>query len=227
MKHLVIPFLPLVWPFWPLLAMGAACTSSPPGGMYAAPVDALPSRDGGGGADRPIEPDDLAGLAVLLKDGRLSGWVHGAVHDRGLYVFTYRKPQDFFSFAQFPLAPATPEVAAQLQAVKRHDAVLIKGTFIENQAPIKHIRLENVSVVTPYTSDERPPARTPETAFPADLVGQTELIGKVHAVDSDGRVLVIEYGDAVIPVFVRVPELTAGLYRNDKIRLVFEFALAP
>lgn len=211
----------------------SACTSSPTGGMYPAPVDALAGHDGGGGArdgspgEGPIEPDDLAGLAVLLRDGRLSGWVHGAVHDRGLYVFTYRKPDDFFSFAEFPLAPATPEVAAQLQTVKRHDAVLVKGTFIENQAPIKHIRLESISIVTPFVSDERPPARTPETAFPADLVGQTEAIGKVHAVDSDGRVLVIEYGDAVIPVFVRVPALTAGLFRNDKIRLVFEFALAP
>ncbi|MES1205768.1 MAG: hypothetical protein ABUS79_07500 [Pseudomonadota bacterium] len=214
-----------------VITFAAACNETPTGG-YVPPQDFGNGRDASaptdaGASNKIIEPGDTAGLAVLLRDGQLSGWIHGAVHDRGLYVFTYRKPGDFFSFAEFPLAPATPEVATRLQQLKRHDELLIKGAFIQNMAPIRHIRLVDFSVVTPYESDEALPSRTSETSFPAELIGMTEAVGKVHAVDADGRILVIEYGDAVVPVYVRVPSLTAGLYRNDKIRLAFEFAVVP
>src|SRR5438445_610982 len=74
---------------------------------------------------------------------------------------------------------------------------------------------------------ETAPPRMPEAAIPDDLLAATELIGKVHAVNDDGRIFVIEYKDAVIPVFVPVANLTAGLYRNDKIHLVFQFAMNP
>lgn len=212
--------------------LATACNGSSSGG-YPAPEDfggrgdASSAPVDASAGDRVIEPTDTAGLAALLREGRLPGWIHGAVHDRGLYVFTYRKPGDFFSFAEFPLAPLTADVATRLQQVKRHDALLIKGVFIQNMAPIRHIRLEDFSIVTPYQSDEVAPPRTPATSFPEELAGMSEAIGKVHAVDDDGRILVIEYGDAVVPVFVRVPALTAGLYRNDKIRLAFEFAVTP
>jgi hypothetical protein len=174
-----------------------------------------------------IEPNDIVGLGALLKDGKLKGYIHGAVHESGLYVFTYRKPNDFFSFAEFPLTPATDAVALQLSQIKRHDAVAIQGSFIDNGAPINHIRLQNLSLIASYQSDENPPPRAHDTVIPDALAGQTEAIGKVHAIGSDGAMLVIEYGDAVVPVFVRVPALTAGLYRNDKIRLAFEFAITP
>ena len=45
----------------------------------------------------------------------------------------------------------------------------------------------SLSLVCPFT---------PEVTIPDDLMGATELIGKVHAVDTDGRVFVIEYRDA-------------------------------
>jgi hypothetical protein len=204
------------------VALACACSSKPPEDSYPAPVDA-----GGLGVGAPVEPTDIPRLTVLLNEGHLSGWIHGAVHDRELYVFTYRKPGDFFSFAEFPVTAGTAAVAAKLLQIKRHDELLIKGTFVINGAPIHHILLEDLSVVTPFVSDELAPPRTEETAIPQDLVGRSEVLGKVHAVDTDGQILVIEYGDAVIPVFVRVPALTAGLYRNDKIRMAFEFAVTP
>jgi hypothetical protein len=172
-------------------------------------------------------PDDLAALSALLAKGELKGWIHGAVHERGLYVFTYRKPHEFFAFAEFPLAPATDAVAAALLQVKRHDAVQIRGSFIDNDSPIPHIRLDSVVVRKAYTTDENPPRRPYQTAIPADLEHRTEAIAKVHAIADDGAMLVIEYGDAVVPVYVGVPALTAGLYRNDKIRIAFEVASAP
>jgi hypothetical protein len=177
--------------------------------------------------DRIIEPDDFDSLGILLEQGKLPGWIHAAVHQRGLYVFTYRKPNDFFSFTDFPLVAATESVANRLLTVKRHDYLLLKGTYRVNKAPIHHIELQDFKVVTPYVADEIAPPRTPEATIPDDLMGATELIGKVHAVNSDGRIFVIEYKDAVIPVYVRIPNMTAGLYRNDKIHLIFEFAIFP
>jgi|GEM_PF-634050 len=219
-----------------VLMLAGACNSSSDGvKSYPTPVvlDAgsnpapAPVRDAAG-TDNLIEPDDTAGLAALLRDGILPGWIHGAVSDRTLYVFTYRKPGDFFDFAELPLKPASDDITAQLMTIKRHDAVLIGGSFIQDGAPIRHILITKLTIVTPYVADEV--AATPhqaQTEIPDDLVGQTELLGKVHAVDTDGRILVIEYGDAVIPVFVPAPMWTAGLYRNDKIRLAFQFAPIP
>ena len=190
-----------------------------------------PSIDAGGpvGSTRipPVAPDDIPGLTALLADGKLRGYIHGAVEASGLYVFTYRDPTNFFSFDEFPLTPATDAVALALSQVKRHDAVALQGTFIDNGAPIHHIRVQKLSVIASYQTDENPSPRPHETLLPEALAGQTEAIGKVHAIGSDGAMLVIEYGDAVVPVFVRIPALTAGLYRNDKIRLAFELAIAP
>jgi hypothetical protein len=229
------------------LSLGALCTALVLGcsqGAHEAGADAAPPDDSGLGmtggdardgidpltvdlGNRIIEPTDIESLSILLAQGRLPGWIHGAVHDRGLYVFTYRKPNDFFSFADFPLVAGNEAVAARLLNVKRHDAVLLKGSFKVNQAPIHHIDLQDFQMVQPYVSDENAPPHTPEATIPGDLLGATELIGKVHAVNTDGRIFVIEYKDAVIPVYVRIPNLTGGLYRNDKIHLVFEFAMTP
>ncbi len=219
-------------------ALALGCTQS----IHQSAVDAPPLVDGGaadadaGGAadvrdvnlgDRIIEPTDIESLGILLEQGRLPGWIHAAVHGRGLYVFTYRKPNDFFSFADFPLEATTDAVASRLLNLKRHDAVMLKGRFKVNAAPIHHIELEDFQLVTPYVADETAPPRMPEATIPDDLLGATELIGKVHAVNDDGRIFVIEYKDAVIPVFVPIANLTGGLYRNDKIHLVFQFAMTP
>ncbi len=211
-----------------------ACDGSGTGGGVTAAGDAAASMDAVPALvlDAPQSagaflPEEIPALARMLEEGRLTGWVHGAVRDRDLYVFTYRKPNDFFTFADFPLQPATPDVARRLAEVKRHYALRIKGAFIENAAPLRHIRLTDFAIVSTYSHDETPAPRTPLARIPADLAGRRDLIGKVHAVANDGRILVIEYQDAVIPVFVRNPGLIASLYRNDKIRLAFEIATNP
>src|SRR5438874_1543588 len=86
----------------------------------------LHGRDGKHAGE--IEPDDIPALSKLLVEGKLSGRIHAAVHDRGIYVFTYyRNPRDVFVFANFPLTPANPAVAQRLNQLKRHDALTIKG----------------------------------------------------------------------------------------------------
>lgn len=179
-----------------------------------------------------IAPDDIPALAKLLEAGQLEGRVHGAVHDRGVYVFTYYpNPRSVFVSAEFPLKPANDTVAQRLTEIKRHDAVTIKGSFIDNQAPIRHIQLDDLQISKSYVADEVAPKRTATTRIPEDLPDQgqerRQLIGKVHAVADDGRTLVIEYGDAVVPVFVPTPNLTKDLYRNDKIRISFVLPKRP
>jgi hypothetical protein len=190
-----------------------------------------PPRDAPVSAGVP-EPTDIPALSALLTAGRLSGRIHGAVSDRGMYVFTYYPdPRDIFVFADFPMTPASDAIAQRLQQVKRHDTVTITGAFIENVAPIKHIRLDEFQVTNAYTADEIAPKRKPTTRIPEDLPiagpNGRSLIGKVHAVANDGRILVIEYGDAVVPVFVPSGDFTAGLFRNDKIRVSFTVPAKP
>src|SRR3954470_19412654 len=91
-----------------------------------------------------IDPDDIPALSKLLVAGQLPGRVHAAVPDRGIYVFTfYRNPKNVFVAANYPMTPANAEVAKRLAEVKRHDALLLKGSFIDNRAPIKHIRVDD------------------------------------------------------------------------------------
>lgn len=189
-------------------------------------AEAPPGGDAGTAGATPI-PRMVAVLEPPLLAGRLSGWVHGAVHDRGLYVFTWRDPNDFFTFVDFPIVPLTVDVATRLEKLKRHDAIVMKGTFIRNKAPLTHLRLEDFTVTKTYVSDEPLPGRKAVTNIPADVVGRSDLIAKVHAVAEDGRLLVMEYGDAVVPLFVPDPTLTAGLYRNDKIKVKFTIATFP
>jgi hypothetical protein len=185
----------------------------------AALMDAAPP----GGVPASI---DVNRVLTLLAQGALDGWVHGAVHDRGLYVFTYRM-DNFFNFADFPIIAATTEVADKLTAIKRHDQVRIKGRLVENAAPIRHLFVEEIAVLRPWATDENPARRGYATRIPEDLANKRELIGKVHAVANDGRILVIEYGDQVLPVFVADPTLTDDLYRNDKIKVGFVVPTKP
>jgi hypothetical protein len=171
------------------------------------------------------DPDDHETLGRLLADQGLIGRIHGAVHDPGLYVFTYRKPGDFFVHAEFPLVPADDAVALALKALKRHDAVLIKGSFIRNRAPQKHIEAVSVALLEAYPAATAPrPALTDDLA---PLLAGREAVGKVHAVAGDGRVLVFEHRGAVVPVYVRDADLTVDLYRNDKIRIRYRVERHP
>lgn len=49
----------------------------------------------------------------------------------------------------------------------------------------------------------------------------------MHAVDAGGAILVVEYEDIVLPVFVNRPELTKNLARNDVVRLAYEIRTLP
>lgn len=165
-------------------------------------------------------PIPLEELEKQLKGNGLAGSIHGASSDLNLFVFTYREPGNFFSHAEFPLVASTEQLERTFRTLNRHDEVSLKGSFIENGAPIRHIFVESLTLLKKYENPTPVSEPYPYQAnLPEDLLNQTEIIGKVHAVANEGKILVIEYKDAVVPVVVDKPELSKGLYRNDKVKL--------
>ncbi|EDM77880.1 hypothetical protein PPSIR1_01597 [Plesiocystis pacifica SIR-1] len=169
-----------------------------------------------------IEPDDWDGLEAALQGEGLVGWMHASVPEAGLFVFTYRKPGDFFAYVDLPLAP-TKESYAALAELSRHDEVRLYGSFVGNGASKPHVRVSKVELVEAYASAYETPAYARELSLPEGLLEETEIVAKVHAVGGEGSVLVLEWQDAVVPVRVSRPELVNDLWRNDKVRV----AVAP
>jgi hypothetical protein len=172
-------------------------------------------------------PIDLAELEKRLKTTGLDGEVHGVVGERRLYVFTYRRPGDFFAAVEFPLVPRAEGLKAVLPSLHRHDRVRIKGAFVHNRAPQKHIGVTGLQVLERWAGYAKIGANAYTAKVQDELRGRDQLVGRVHAVAGGGRILVVEYRDAVLPVFVEDPRLTASLYRGDKIRLDYEIRESP
>lgn len=168
---------------------------------------------------------DLSELGRRLRSEGLVGRIHGSVSERDLWVFTYRKPDDFFSHYEFPLVPESEELVQKLSALRRHDQVWIKGQIIENRAPLAHILVAELEVRERWDT-ERPPYSY-DAQLPEELLARNEAAFRVHAVVNEGRVLVLEYKDSIVPVFVSQPQQTASLHRGDKIRLRYVVRAYP
>ncbi len=184
--------------------------------------------DSGAGGDKvqAVDPADDAGLNALLEGEGLLGWMHGSVPEMGLFVFTYRHPDDFFRYADFPCIPATPEVAKDLAARSRHDKVRMFGK-IELKGPQRHIVVQRVELSKAWEPTVTAPPYEHDSTLPPQLLSGTTLVGRVHAMDANGRVLVVELGDLVVPILVDSPELAKDLFRNYKIRLHYTVATSP
>lgn len=183
----------------------------------------------------PLALATLVGCAPIsvkferaLGAGRVvEGEIHGAYPDLQQYVFTYRDADDFFDFVEVSLIAATPAVAERLATLRRHDRVRIEGALADNRSAQMHVEVRSLEVVTKYQASPDVPPYEYEAAVPADLEGKDSELFLVHAVNAGGAVLVVERGDVVVPVFVRRPELTRELARNDVVRLRYELRRRP
>ncbi len=170
---------------------------------------------------------DFPALDQELQGNGLTGWVHGAAPEFNQYVFTWRDPNDFFLHFEFPMITSNPKLKAVLKTLGRHDEIVIKGKFANLNAPVRHIRLTDVQVSKKFDPGIHVAHYAREAKLPDDLEGKKELIGKVHAVVEDGHIFVIEYKDAVIPVYAKDNQYTKDLYRNDKIKLQYVLRQHP
>jgi hypothetical protein len=169
-----------------------------------------------------------AKLEREIEAGRaVEGEIHGAFPDLDLYVFTYRNPQDFFEFVEVSLVAPTADVAAELAALHRHDRVRIRGTMMDNRSEQLHVELRSLDVVSKYEASPAIPSYEYQASLPDNLQGKDSELFLVHAVNAGGSVLVVEHEDVVLPVYVRRPELTRNLARNDVVRLFYEIRSRP
>lgn len=172
---------------------------------------------------------DLKELEKLLTTTGLRGEIHGASVDNKLFVLTYRNPENFFENIQLPLTSEDSKILQTFTSLKRHQSYMVKGNFLNNRAPINHINVTGLELVKDYSS-ELDNHRHQYQGDLGDLVNLKEFTGRVHAIGSDGKMLVMEYKDRIVPVFVTEAasaDLTKKLFRGDLIKVRFYIRRSP
>ncbi len=173
-------------------------------------------------------PELYADFEKELKSSQgVSVEVHGADHQNGLYAIAYR-PKNFFDYVIISLqadytSPTFKEVNDQLKTLRRHDFLQLRGDsngFVGSQQ--NHILVKELTVLKKFTSTYDDGSVYTHTTDVAQFVqGKTSVIAKVHASLADGKILMLELGDANVPVVVSNTDLTKDLYRGDKIEIKF------
>lgn len=171
----------------------------------------------------PSKAVDIVEIERALNNEGLVGWVHGASADQGLFVFTYRNPNDFFDSVDMSMVAYDQATRAQLHQLKRHDKVRVKGAWLVNPSPQRHVEIDSLQVVDAFQNPYHPaPYRHVGNAL-RDLPSRGTAQFLVHAIAGNGQVLVTEFKDQIVPIFVQRPELTRDLWRNDVIELAYQY----
>ena len=169
----------------------------------------------------------LPKLSSELTTTGLIGNIHGAAGTSQMFVLSVREPDNFFSYRQFSLVAKEPAILDNLKQLHRHDRVCIRGNLIANPSPQKHIAVDSVQVLEPWSQPEGFTPYERQVDWRGELSQQTSLTAKVHAIAADGKILVVEYHDGIIPIFVTTPEYTQDLYRGDIIQLAYQIQSYP
>ena len=170
---------------------------------------------------------DIVEIEKLLTTAGVVVEMHGAVPALGLFVVTYRNPASFFDFAHLSLVVRSPALLAQLNGIGRHDRIRIRGRLLPNPSPQPHLLAESIELVQKYVPavTARPYEYT--GSLPGGLLGRSSASFLVHIAQPDAGILVVEYQDAVVPIFVTNGSRIAGLSRNDVIHLSFRVQEHP
>jgi hypothetical protein len=171
---------------------------------------------------------DLAKVEADLKGEGAVGWMHGATEHLGLYAFTIRNPENFFDYVIVSLVDSESVSRAKLAEFSRHDKVRIQGEFLDNSSPQKHVLVKAIELVKKYEpAAGAMPDYQYQTDLPKDLLGLNSAKLLVHAIGGEGHILVTEFKDAIVPIFVRNAALTKDLFRNDIIEARFRVQSHP
>lgn len=152
--------------------------------------------------------------------------VHGIDTELGRYVGTFREA-NFFDYQNFALTSERPEIKTFVNSLHRHDVIWVKGDVPALGRPLLHIVISDAHMVRAHNGgvDDHEHG----VVLPDDLRGLSEIIVKVHAVSPDGRMLVADYKQAILPITVprALTEQVAGLSRGDLLRIKFEIRNEP
>lgn len=167
-------------------------------------------------------------LDKCLKTTGLRLEVHGVSAEDRTAVATYRSATNFFVYRHISLITKDPALKAAIMALKRHDVILVKGALGRVESPQKHIVVAGIEVETASTAHDGMPDYKYDTP-PDEVLSKSNLTAIVHGVFHNGAILVIEYGDRIIPVFVeaRYVDDTKGLYRSDVIEINYVVQESP
>ncbi len=155
------------------------------------------------------------------------GWIHGASESQELFVFTYRNPEDFFDYVQMSLVAKNSAIAQQLTTLSRHDQVLVHGKFLKNPSPQKHISVDAITLAKKYQTPNPTSGYPHQATLPDELLQMSSATFLVHAVAEGGHILVLEYKDSIVPVYVKNEFFTKDLFRNDLISLKYNIQAKP
>ena len=170
---------------------------------------------------------EIENLAQELTSTGLIGRIHGAAGATQMFVMSVREPDNFFSHREFSLIPTNTSTSNQLRHLNRHDLVCVQGKIIANPSPQQHISLDSIHVLDSWSQPPGFKAYEREINLPAELKQQTNLIGKIHAIGENGKILVMGYKDMVLPIYAENPKDTRNLYRGDIIELSYQIQEYP
>jgi hypothetical protein len=170
---------------------------------------------------------DLKEVEKELTTTGVEGWIHGSVESQGIYVFTYRTPGSFFDYIEMSLVSDDPGIVKQLATLDRHDKVRVKGAFLDIPSPQKHISAASIEMIKKYQSAYDVAPYQHQTKIPDDLVGKSSANFLVHAIGGNGQILVVEYKDVILPVYVKNGDLTKNLFRGDLVQLQIKIQNDP
>lgn len=173
---------------------------------------------------------ELSQLSQELEGNGLIGRIHGASAAAKMVVLSVREPNNFFAHREFSLIAEDETVQATLDELHRHDQVCVQGSIMANPSPQHHVKVSSLEVQEPWTGLDGHPDYEYEEGLPEELMGRSSVVGKVHAIGEGGKILVVEYKDQVLPIFVPTPDMTdvtQSLYRGDIVRLAYQVQLHP
>ena len=170
---------------------------------------------------------EIPNLSEELTSTGLIGRIHGAADASRMFVMAVREPDNFFSHREFSLISADESTSNTLGQLNRHDLVCVKGNIIANPSPQKHIALSSVKLLEAWQQPDGFAPYERQVELPEKLRKQTSLIGKVHAISAEGKILVMGYQDLVLPVYVMEPKHTKNLYRGDIVKLKYQVQSNP
>ena len=116
------------------------------------------------------------------------------------------------------------DIQTKLKGATRHQPVTVYGKILAKDTPQQHILIDKIELGERW--DPKVKFQYNNQPRIADLnkhlKEKTEILGTVHALLHEGKVLLVNYGGHAIPVHIQDPQLTKDLWSSDKIRLRFQ-----
>ena len=170
---------------------------------------------------------NLSNLGNELEKTGLLGEIHGAVPEENMFVLSVRDPDNFFKFQNFSVIPGNQKTQEILKEVRRHDQVCLQGKLVDNPSPQPHIVVKSAVIMESWDGLAGYENYEYQADIPAELKYKNNATFKVHAINNEGKILVVEYKDKVLPIFVQNTELTKDLYRGDLIDISYKIQTWP